>query len=213
MEFYSCFLSYSSDDQDFAERLYADLQAQGVRCWFAPHSVQAGKKLHDQIDEAIRVYDRIVLIISESSMHSDWVKTEISKARQRELREQRQVLFPLRLVSYEAITQWEVFDANTGKDSAREIREYFIPDFSNWRENDEYKVAFARLLRDLKVDSATSERRSDFKVTFAPGLSGRQITGTMQVLADYYRKCGGIGLAIDFELADVLIGEPINVLS
>jgi uncharacterized protein YjbI with pentapeptide repeats len=35
-EFYSCFISYSSRDQAFAERLHADLQNQGVRCWFAP---------------------------------------------------------------------------------------------------------------------------------------------------------------------------------
>jgi len=27
------------------------------------------------------------------------------------------------------------FDADTGKDSAREIREYFIPDFSNWKNH------------------------------------------------------------------------------
>ena len=36
IEFYSCFISYSSKDQDFAERLHADLRAKGVRCWFAP---------------------------------------------------------------------------------------------------------------------------------------------------------------------------------
>jgi hypothetical protein len=38
-----------------------------------------------------------------------------------------------------------------GKDSAREIREYFIPDFSNWKDHDSYKKAFDRLLRDLKA--------------------------------------------------------------
>ena len=32
IDFYSCFISYSSKDKDFAERLYADLQAKGVRC-------------------------------------------------------------------------------------------------------------------------------------------------------------------------------------
>jgi hypothetical protein len=32
IEFYSCFISYSTKDQVFADRLYADLQAKGVRC-------------------------------------------------------------------------------------------------------------------------------------------------------------------------------------
>jgi TIR domain/Pentapeptide repeats (8 copies) len=153
LEFYSCFISYSSKDQEFAERLHADLQRNGVRCWFAPEDIQGGKKLHEQIDQAIRSYERLLLILSAHSMQSEWVKTEIAKARQREVREKRQVLFPMRLVSFEAIRDWECFDADTGKDSAREIREYFIPDFSYWKEDyDAYQKAFQRLLRDLKAE-------------------------------------------------------------
>jgi len=150
--FYSCFISYSSKDQEFAERLHADLQNKGVRCWFAPEDIQGGRKLHEQIDQAIRIHERLLLILSPHSMTSEWVKTEIAKARQREVRENRQVLFPISLASFEAIRAWECFDADTGKDSAREIREYFIPDFSNWKNNDAYQKAFQRLLRDLKAD-------------------------------------------------------------
>ena len=40
--FYSAFLSYSSKDQELAERLHADLQAKGVRCWFAPEDRRLG---------------------------------------------------------------------------------------------------------------------------------------------------------------------------
>ncbi|MHB8215942.1 MAG: hypothetical protein ACYDDS_07665 [Candidatus Sulfotelmatobacter sp.] len=34
---------------------------------------------------------------------------------------------------------------SSGKDSAREIREYFIPDFSNCKNHDSYKEAIQRL--------------------------------------------------------------------
>jgi hypothetical protein len=151
IQFYSCFISYSTKDQEFAERLYADLRSQSVRCWFAPHEVHGGRKLHEQIDEAIRVHEKVLLILSESSMASEWVKTEIAKARSREVREKKQVMFPVRLVPFEAIRDWECFDADAGKDSAREIREYFIPDFSEWKEHDKYKKAFERLIGDLKT--------------------------------------------------------------
>jgi TIR domain-containing protein/pentapeptide repeat protein len=151
IEFYSCFISYSTKDQEFAERLHGDLQNKNVRCWFAPHDVHGGKKLHEQIDEAIRVHEKVLLILSAESMSSEWVKTEIAKARKREVREKKQVLFPVRLVPFEAIQNWECFDADAGKDSAREIREYFIPDFSEWKEHDKYKKAFERLLGDLKA--------------------------------------------------------------
>lgn len=64
LEFYSCFISYSSLDHDFAARLYKDLQGNGVRCWYAPHQVQAGQKVHEQIEEAIGVYDKLLVILS-----------------------------------------------------------------------------------------------------------------------------------------------------
>jgi len=157
--FYSCFISYSSKDQEFADRLHKDLQTKGVRCWFAPHDIQSGLKIHEQIDEAIRVSDKLLLILSSASMRSGWVSTEISKARKRERKEKRQMLFPISVVSYDAVLDWECLYADTGTDSAREIREYFIPDFSNWSNDDSYQRAFERLLRDLKAqaqDKATA---------------------------------------------------------
>ena len=149
---YSVFISYSHQDEDFAKRLHDTLQGKGVRCWFAPHDIQGGKKIHEQIDEAIRVYDKLLLILSEDSMNSEWVKTELANARQHEIDENRRMLFPIRLVDYYKIRAWTCFDADTGKDSAREIREYFIPDFSNWKNHDAFEEAFERLLRDLKAD-------------------------------------------------------------
>ncbi len=156
IEFYSCFISYSNKDQEFAERLHADLQAKGVRCWFAPEEMKAGRKVHEQIDEAIRLHDRLLLILSEDSMKSEWVKTEIAKARKREVKDGKRVLFPVRLVGFEVLRDWECFDGDTGKDSAREIREYFIPDFSNWKDHDSYQTAFQRLVKDLKAEGSAA---------------------------------------------------------
>ena len=150
--FYSCFISYAWKDQKFTERLYADLKLQGVNCWFAPHDLQGGKKLHEQIGKAIQAYDRLLLILSEHSMHSEWVKTEIANARRRELREKRHILFPIALVPFSRIKTWTCFDADTGSDVARDIREYFIPDFSNWQNCRCYWRAFERLLCDLKAE-------------------------------------------------------------
>ena len=154
LEFYSCFISHSTRDQEFAEKLYADLQARGVRCWLAAHHMEPGKKIHEQIDQAIRIYERVLIILSRASIESEWVKTEIAKARKRELRENRRVLFPVRLVDFDVLREWECFDADTGKDSAREIREYFILDFSRWKDLDSYQDAFERLLQALKATTA-----------------------------------------------------------
>jgi len=152
-EFYSCFISYSTKDQEFADRLYADLQNKGVRCWFAPHDIQAGKKIHEQIDEAIRRDERLLLILSTSSMKSPWVKTEIRKARKREIEEKRRVLFPVSIVPFTDVRMWESFYADEGMDLAEEIREYYIPDFSDWKNHGSYAKAFEKLLGGLKSEN------------------------------------------------------------
>lgn len=69
----------------------------------------------------------------------------------REIEEKRQVLFPIRLVDMAAIKAWECSDADSGKDVEREVREYFIPDFSEWEDDTRFEEAFARLLADLKA--------------------------------------------------------------
>jgi hypothetical protein len=89
-------------------------------------------------------------------MNSEWVKTEIAKARKREIRENRRMLFPVRLVDFRPLRDWECFDADTGKDSAREIREYFIPDFSNWKNHDSYEEVFDHLMKALKSEKKGS---------------------------------------------------------
>jgi len=150
IEFYSLFISYSHQDEEFAKRLHSNLEANGVRCWYAPEDMPGGKKLHEEIDSAIRMHDKLLLILSENSMKSEWVKTEISKARKREIKEGQRVLFPIRLCSFGELRDWECFDADAGKDSAREIREYFIPDFSNWKDHDAYRLAFDKQLHDLQ---------------------------------------------------------------
>ena len=161
IEFCSCFISYSSKDQGFADRMYADLQANGVRCWYAPEDIQGGRKLHEQIEQAIRLYDKLLLVLSPHSMNSEWVKTEIYHARQDELRSKRRKLFPISLVDFQTIREWSAFDADTGKDMGREVREYFVPDFSHWKDHDAYLKAFARLLHDLKAEGQQAAELSN----------------------------------------------------
>ena len=82
----------------FAERLHADLEAKGVRCWYAPHDLKIGDRFRQRIDEAIRVHDKLLLILSEHSVASDWVESEVEAALEKERRRDGQdVLFPVRV--------------------------------------------------------------------------------------------------------------------
>ena len=140
-EFYSCFISYSSKDEDFAKRLYADLQSEGVRCWFAPEDMKIGDKIRHTLDESIRIYDKLLLILSENSINSKWVEKEVETAFDKETLTHT-VLFPIRLDNAVMET-----DMVWGKDIRRTRH---IGNFTNWKDHDTYQAGFKRLLRDLR---------------------------------------------------------------
>ena len=143
IQFFSCFISYSSKDQKFADRLHADLQNKGVRCWFAPHDMPIGAKIIDAIDEAIGLRDKVLLILSEHPVASDWVEEEVMRALDEERSRKTTVLFPIR-----------VDDAvlNTDEAWARGLRiQRHIGDFCRWKNHDAYQKGLERVLRDLKI--------------------------------------------------------------
>jgi TIR domain/Pentapeptide repeats (8 copies) len=148
-EYYSCFISYSSRDKALAQRLHADLQAQGVRCWFAPEDLKIGDEIRSVIDASIQVYDRLLLILSKYSVKSHWVQKEVETAFEKEGKENRIVLFPIRID--EAIMHVAVGWA------ADIRRQRHIGDFTQWKEHGTYQQAFARLLRDLKAAETQPE--------------------------------------------------------
>ncbi len=152
IQYHSCFISYSSKDEAFAKRLYADLQEKGVRCWFAPEDLKIGKTLRTGIDEAIHFHEKLLLILSKYSVTSGWVEHEVKTALTKERKEKREMLFPLRVdkAVLESPLSW-----------ATKIRhERSIGDFTRWKDHDEYQKAFTRLLRGLTADSQKREGES-----------------------------------------------------
>jgi hypothetical protein len=156
IQFSSCFISYSSEDEEFARRLHGRMREAHLRVWFAPENIQAGKKLHEQIETAIRVYDKLLIVLSEASLQSEWVMTELRKARRAERQTCKRKLFPVRLVDMEKLQSWDCIDPDSGEDLALEVRRYFIPDFSNWKNKDDFETAFAKLLKDLRAGEEVS---------------------------------------------------------
>lgn len=141
-QFYSCFISYSSKDSTFAERLHADLQGRGVRCWFAPEHMKTGDRIRQTLDRSIRIHDKLLLILSKHSIGSDWVEKEVETAFEEERKRITTVLFPLRIDS-------SVMD--TDQAWASDIRNTrHIIDFRRWEDLEAYQNALDRLMRDLK---------------------------------------------------------------
>ena len=142
VEYYTCFISSASQDQDFAERLYADLQSNGVLCWFAPDDLKRDENFWHSIDESIRLYDKLLVVLSEHSVSSKWVEREVMAALEKEQQQNKLVLFSITLDKSvkQANMPWAV--------DIRRTRH--IGDFSRWKDQNAYQQAFKRLLLDLQ---------------------------------------------------------------
>jgi uncharacterized protein YjbI with pentapeptide repeats len=144
IEFYECFISYASNDEDFTRRLHADLQDKGIRCWFAPHDLKIGERIRSGIDEAIRIREKLILVLSSHSVASQWVEQEVETA----LEEERQrganasILFPIRLddAVMDIPVGWPKLIRNTRN----------IGDFTLWRNHNKYSEALKRVIHDLR---------------------------------------------------------------
>jgi hypothetical protein len=106
--------------------------------------LKTGDEFRSVIDASIQVYDRLLLILSEHSVKSRWVQKEVETAFEKEGKEDRIVLFPVRID--EAVMQSAVGWAVDIR------RQRHVGDFRQWKDHDAYQKAFQRLLRDLKTD-------------------------------------------------------------
>ena len=143
IQFCSCFISYSSRDEMFADQLYADLRRRNLRVWYAQEDVRIGDRFQERIEESILQYDKVMIILSEASVQSGWVEREVSAAREREYREKQTVLFPIRIddAVMDTPQPWVVDICRTRH----------IGNFCHWKDHDSYQKAFDRLLKDLKT--------------------------------------------------------------
>jgi uncharacterized protein YjbI with pentapeptide repeats len=156
IRFYSCFLSHADPDQEFADHLRKDLIANSVSCWHYRHDIQGGKHWRTQVQTAIKLHDKVVLICSENSVVRQNVVDEIITAIERERETGEQKLFPIRLDDF--ILDLDILDIadaamESGRwreDWVRYVRSYHIPDFSGWKDHDSYQREFQKLIRDLK---------------------------------------------------------------
>jgi len=153
LRFYNSFISYSSKNQEFARMLYEDLQDNGVRCWLAAEDLKWGDKIRTALDEAIRVHEKLLLVLSKHSVASDWVEQEVETALEMERKTKRTVLFPIRLddAVMKVKSGWPALIKNTRN----------IGDFTRWEDYDSYLKSFNRLLGALKAeDGRAAEGKS-----------------------------------------------------
>lgn len=144
LKFYTSFISYSSKDHEFANKLYNDLHVANVQVWFAPEDLKIGDRFVSKIDQEIRQRDKLILVLSKNSIGSTWVEAEVETAISQEKSTGKNILFPIAIDKEfkKSDTWW-----------AHEIQKKVnVGDFSDWKNHDSYTKSLNKLLSSLKEE-------------------------------------------------------------
>ena len=148
-KYYSCFISYSGRDEEFARRLYEDLQDYGVRCWLATEKFTRRDRNHTVISSAVNLHDKLIVVLSRNSIDSSWAENEYNFAVAKEMQSGRTVLVPITLDdALESAEQPWVMKMRRTRYSA---------DFSGWRDKESYEEVFGYLLDELGAEEDVPE--------------------------------------------------------
>jgi len=151
VEFFSCFISYSHEDKDFARQLHDFLQGRGIRCWLDEHQLLPGHDIFEEVDRGIKMWDKVLLCASKNSLTSWWVDDEVQRAftKERAIMKQRQrkvlTLIPLDLDGF-LFDRWE-------SAKAEQVKTRVAADFTGWEtDNQKMQEQFERVLKALRTD-------------------------------------------------------------
>jgi hypothetical protein len=158
VEFHSCFISYSHEDKVFARLLHDRLQGRGIRCWLDEHQLLPGDDLHEGIDRGIRLWDKVLLCASKSSLTSWWVDGEINRAFQKEAQIMKErsekvlALIPLNLDGF-------LFSADYQSGKKAEIKSRVAANFAG-SETDHalFDRELEKVIRALRTDDTGREK-------------------------------------------------------
>ena len=74
------FLSHTSIDKPFVEKLARDLNRLGIRVWYDKYEIKVGESIFWRVDEGLSSSEYFGIVLSPEALGSEWVKSELSSA-------------------------------------------------------------------------------------------------------------------------------------
>lgn len=91
----SVFLSHTSVDKPFVEKLANDLRRIGVNVWFDKWEIKVGESLTWKIEQGIRGNEYLIIVLSPEAISSEWVKSELGAAWAKQMQQKKVVVLPI----------------------------------------------------------------------------------------------------------------------
>ena len=91
------FISHSTKDKPFVRKLAADLVASGVKVWLDEQRILVGDSIPEKIAQGLAESDFFLIVVSENSVNSEWVKKELNSAIVHEIERRKVTVLPIKL--------------------------------------------------------------------------------------------------------------------
>lgn len=176
----SIFISYSHADEQYAEKLESALSAQGYKTWFAPKNIDGGDSFiiriatelskhrseepEERIEEdceKLQGAECLVLLLSENSMKSKWVRKEFLIAEKRNL-----PILVLQIDHYKLTKVFEALLIDTQIVKAYRLHPNALKDVTTWLNEKLSKSG------SPEKDSNRRERLTYEQIGIVPIVSG-----------------------------------------
>jgi len=103
---YHLFISYASEDEEYAEELSRYLVFLGLRIWFAPLALKIGDKLLDSINAGLMASEYGLLLLSRSYLAKQWTRYELDVLHRQHIEDQKRLLPLWHGVEKSDVSQW-----------------------------------------------------------------------------------------------------------
>jgi hypothetical protein len=71
------FVSHSTQDHAFVEKLATDLRANGVEAWYSGWEIKPGDSIRTKIEEGLTGCEQFIIVLSKNSINRPWVKIRV----------------------------------------------------------------------------------------------------------------------------------------
>jgi hypothetical protein len=89
------FISYGGPDAAFAKRLAKDIEAAGIRVWFAEWDLDYGDDVVEEISNGLSATSKFLIVLSPKGIQRPWVRKELSAAFQQALAGPGKLILPV----------------------------------------------------------------------------------------------------------------------
>jgi uncharacterized protein YjbI with pentapeptide repeats len=141
--FHSCFIYYSSKDDEYFRLLQKELLQRHIRSSYLCDSEKWDEEFWGEIDRVIANYEKLIVICSENSLKNEKASWIIERALQRGESEGTNILLPVQIDDYLA-GKWK----HEKKD---EVVKKVAADFTGWKkDNGKYEAGIESLMGSVR---------------------------------------------------------------